>query len=353
MSPTIDGTELGNRLSSTFPSGGFLRIGLFSAGVASGLFLLGYAIAAVGGLAYLSEPDGYLAGFAVLWTLTALGLADATYVDTWNRVRPAFAVSDGTYRRVVGDRLARIYDERRILACAGAVWLPFAAAVTAVYLPGSPFRDDLVAVLLANDPDPLPPSTLRVVLYFLLGAANAVLVGAAVNGLANHLGLVRDVADLPFDDVRTAASELEPVGRFTLASATVWFAGVSLVVLWVEAGLSSDLGAVAIGLLVLIGAVLFLAPQLVLHDALSDAKREVLAGIRAEYEAMDERVRAAGEPAVDLPLRLEVTDRRLESANSIRTWVYDLSSLGGLVAASVIPWLTLVRELVSTIRFGG
>lgn len=350
---TIDASRYGTWLSNLLPEGGYLSVGLVSAGVALGLFLVGYLIAAVGDLAYLSEPDGYLAAFAVFWTLGALALADDAYVDVWNDVRPAFAVDDETYRAVVGARLDRIHDEGRILVYAAGLWLPFIAIVNAIYLPGSPFREAAVAVFLANEPSPLPPRVLRVGLYYLLGAVNAVSIAAALNGFVNHLALVSEVADLPFEDVRTAASELEPVGRFTIASATVWFAGISLVVLWVEAGVSGDLGAMTIALLVFVGAVFFLAPQLILHDALVDAKRDVLAGIRAEYDEMRELTRGTGAPGGDLSLRLKVTDRRLESAKSISTWVYDLSSVGQLVAAAVIPWLSLVQELVSTVQLGG
>lgn len=350
---TIDDTEFGNWLSNRFPSRGYLRVGLASAGVAFGLFLLGYATAVLGDLVYLSEPDGYLAAFAVFWALTALGLADGAYVDVWNDSRSAFAVDDEAYRDVVRPRLERIYDERRILTYATVIAVPFFAIVSAIYLPGSPFRDTAIAVFLANEPSPLPPRVLRVGLYYLFGGVNAVLVATAVNGFVNHLALVSEVSKLPFEDLRTSASVLEPVGRFTIASATVWFAGISILVLWIEAGVSGNLGTVTIGLLVFAGVVFFLAPQLILHDALLEAKRDLLAEIRAEYEEMHERARGGGEPSESLSFRLEVTDRRLESANSIRTWVYDLSSVGKLVAASVIPWLTLAQELVSTVRLGG
>lgn len=48
-----------------------------------------------------------------------------------------------------------------------------------------------------------------------------------------------------------------------------------------------------------------------------------------------------------------MTDRRLEGAKAIDTWMYDLSSVGKLVVASVVPGSTLVQELVATMRPGG
>jgi hypothetical protein len=179
---TIDTSRYGTWLSNLFPASGYLSIALVSGGVALSLFLVGYLLATVGALAYLSEPDGYLAAFAVFWTLTALGLANDAYVDVWNDVRPAFAVDNETYRAVVGTRLDRIYDRYRVLVYAAGLWIPFVIIVNAIYLPGSPFRDAAIDVFLANEPSPLPPRVLRVGLYYLLGAVNAVLIAAVLNG---------------------------------------------------------------------------------------------------------------------------------------------------------------------------
>jgi hypothetical protein len=324
-------------------------VALVSAVVALGLFLFGYVLALVGDLAYLSAPESYLGPIAVFWTLTWLGLADDVYVGVWNDVRPAFAVDDGAYRAVVRPRLERIYDRRRVLGYATVLGTPYALLVAAIYLPGSPFRGAAVDIFLANEPSPHPPRLLRVLLFYLFGAANAVLIAAVVNGFVTHLALVRAVAGLPFRNAHTGAAELKPVARFSIASATVWFAGVTLVVIWVEAGLSGTVGVATIAVLVFLGVVFFLAPQLLLHDALLDAKRDVVAGIRAEYDEMAGQARGHGRASDDRSFRLEVTDRRLEGAQSIRTWVYDLPSVGALVVSSAIPWLTLVRDLLSTL----
>ena len=347
---TIDEGRYGGWFSELLPSRGYLRVGLVSAGTALGLFAYGYAVAAVGGLEYLSEPDGYLASFAVLWTLAWLGLADETYVEVWNDVRAAFDVDDDTYRSVVGAGLDRVYDGRRVLAYAAVFGVPWLFATAALYVPGSPYRDVVAGLVL--EADPFAPSYLWLAVFYPYIAVLALSFGAVLNGFVNHLGLVNEVSDLPFRDVRRAASELESLGRFTLASGAAWFVGATFFVLWQGANLDGTVALGALGVFVSVGVVLFLAPQLVLHDALADAKRDVLAGIRAEYDEMDRLLRA-DDPPGDLSLRLDVTDRRLEGATSIDTWVYDLSSVGKLVAASVIPWLALVQELVATIRLGG
>lgn len=347
---TIDGSRYGGWFSELFPSRGYLRAGLVSAGAGLGLFWYGYAVAVIGDLEYLTEIDGYLASFAVFWTLAWLGLADETYVDVWNDVRSAFDVDDGTYRTVVEPGLDRIYDGRRVLVYAAVFGIPWLLITAAIYVPGSPYRD-FVAELVFEE-DPFEPTYLWLAVFYPYIAVLALSFGAVLNGFVNHLGLVNEVSGLPFRDVRRAASELESLGGFTIASGAAWFVGATFFVLWQQANLDGTVAVGALAVFVFVGVVFFLAPQLVLHDALADAKRDVLAGIRAEYEEMNDLVRSS-EPPENLPLRLEVTDRRLEGAEAIDTWVYDLSSVGKLVAASVIPWLALVQELVATVRLGG
>jgi hypothetical protein len=58
----------------------------------------------------------------------------------------------------------------------------------------------------------------------------------------SHLKLVGDVSELPFRDVYAAASEVEPIANFTVAGATVWFLGISLVVVWIRIGVGGTFG---------------------------------------------------------------------------------------------------------------
>lgn len=346
MGETIHTDEYVAWFSHLVPSDTYVRVGTAAAGVSITLFLVGYVVGVVGNFDYLSEPEGYLGAFGVFWLLTWLGIADTHYVDVWNEIRPAFAVDDETYRAAVQYRLQRIYDNRRILSHTATLALPYVLIVTAIYLPGSPFRDVAANVFLAES-DPYAPNVLRVIEFYLIGIVNALLLATVINGFLNHLALIREVAELPFQNIYTTASDLEPVGRFTIASSTVWFAGISLIILWMGIGVSSAIATAIIAVLVFTGIVFFLAPQLRLHDALIDAKQDALAEVRAEYDEMYQTVKQGAQQPESLSPRLELTDRRLANVQSIRTWVYDVSSIGKLVAASMIPWLKLVQQSIA------
>lgn len=324
------------------------RVLLVSLGVSLGLYLLGYAIAALGGVDYPKAP-AYVGLFAVFGMTAALGVADATYTDVWNEVRVAFAVDDDAYRLVVCPGLDRMHDDERILLYAAALAVPYSYVVLVSYLPLDwPLREVAVELFLGGTLT-YEPGIGAVALVWLYGAASAVLIATIVNGFIEHLTLVREVAELPFRDVHASAVELAPLARFSAASATAWFAGVSLVVLWMEFGIGEVVGTTFIGLLVLTGLVFFIAPQLILHDALVDAKHAELYEIRREYHDLLDNSRPGGQTSDGISTRLELTDRRLDAAKAIDTWVYDLSSISKLVAASLIPWVTLLKDVRSLI----
>lgn len=346
MGETLTASDYEAWFTPLFPSHDLSRVVLVATAISVGLFVAGYAIATIEDLRYLRIPEGYLGAFGVFWMLVCLGVADTVYVDVWNDVRSAFAVDDETYHEVVEPHLGHIHDTRRILVYTAALLVPYIVVVSVIYLPGSPLREDALEVFLGGS-SKYSASVAATLVFVLFGGANIVLFATICNGFVNHLALVRDVLELPFQDVYASASDLEPVAGFTIGSATVWFAGVSLVVLWMRAGISETLGIAFITVLVFMGVVLLLAPQLILHDALMDAKRTELATIRVEYRQM---YQAATEKNTheDIGVQLQITDRRLENAKAIRTWVYDLSSIGKLATAAILPWLTLVQELVST-----
>lgn len=60
------------------------------------------------------------------------------------------------------------------------------------------------------------------------------LIATIINGFIEHVWLVRQGSDLPFQDIYTAVTELVPVAWFSIASATVWFADISLIILWIR-----------------------------------------------------------------------------------------------------------------------
>lgn len=347
MGDTLDNDAYIGWFSYLFPRSGYTPLVLVSAVVTTGIFTLGYVIAWIGEVDYLSVPLLYIGAFGIFWTLAWLGWADQVYVGVWNEARPAFAVDDETYYDVVHPHLEKIYDPRRILAYWTVLVIPSFVIAAGLWIPDLPFHGTVEEIFLQPGyfAHTHGNQILRLVVVYLFVVVGMLLFATVINGFENHLSLIREVSDLQFRDIHTAASELEPIARFTMASATAWFAGVSVFVLLISTGLDPGIGLPAITILVLAGVIFFVAPQMVLHSALLDAKREVLADIRKKYGAIQKRAQQNTDTPDGLSLRLDVTDRRLESAKSIRTWVYDISSMGKLVAASVIPWLNIFIEI--------
>lgn len=353
MEGNLDAEEYDAWFSHLLPPGGYAPLLLVSASATLGVFGVGYVIAAIGGVAstYLFSPAVYLSAGGIFWTLAWLGWADQVYVDVWNEVRSAFAVDDETYRDVVHPRLDRIYDERSLLGYWSLVAVPSLGIISVLYLPGVPPQlQHPVQLFVLGDTGFWP--TLAVLNYLYVTVETLLLV-TAFYAFVNHLALLEDVSELPFRDLYTAASELEPVVGFSMASATAWFGGVSVVLVWTRTQhLDAAVQLVPVAVLVLVGVVIFLAPMVILHVALVDSKRSRLVEVRREYDETHRLMEQGRQPDEAYSLRLEMTDRRLQNAKSIRTWPYNIVSTGKLVTASFIPWLTLV-EKVSALLLNG
>lgn len=346
----VESTEFVGWFSFLFPAHDYATVGAVSAGAGVGIFLVGYVITAVGGLPYLDLPESYLQAFAVFWMLSWLGVADDSYVEVWNRVRPAFDVDDETYDSVVRPTLEAIHHGRSILVFWAVIAIPYFVLISLAYLPEAPMQDRIIDVFLGGSSD-YDPSVLAAFMFYLFGAVDALLLATIVNGFVKHLELVRDVSELPFQDIHASASALEPIASFTVASSTVWFLGVTFILVWMHVGISGSFGLGIVALLVFAGSVFFLAPQLLLHDALMDAKRALLVEIRREYRDLLRDLERESTSSEAVSLRLKLVDRRLENAKAIRTWVYNFTSIGKLAVASVIPWLTLLQELLKASEF--
>lgn len=351
MRDVITNDEYVSWFTYLFPRHDTAWIAGVSAALSLGVFYLGYAIAIVGGLEY-PQLNAYVGTVAIFGMVAAIGFADDIYADAWTQVRDAFAVDDETYRDALDLHLTRIHDGRRIGLLTAVFALPYIYIVTVSYLPLAwPFRESVVDIVFSGGELSYRTGAASVVLVVLFGVVSSLLIATIVNGFLNHLALVREVADLPFRDVYASAADLEPLAMFSTITATAWFAGISLIILWMHTSLSGTLGTTMIAVLVVTGIVFFAAPQLILHDALVEAKHRKLVDIRREYTEMYHRMQQDVEPTETLPLELELTDRRLENAKAINTWVYNVSSISKLVAASVIPWLTLLQEVGSVLEF--
>lgn len=348
MGEMLDGTDYETWVSHLFPSDDYVSVVAVSAGAGIALFVLGYVISLAGPIDYF-QPSVYLGPFAAFGMLAALGMADSVYADVWNEALHAFDVDEEAYCAVVCPRLDRIYDVRPVLGYAAVFAVPYLAIVVVSYLPAVPLYESVERVFYGGDLT-YPRGISTVVLLSLFGVVNAMLIATIIHGFVSHLALVSAVSELRFRNVYRSASDLEPLAGFTMAGATAWLAGASLIILWMQEGIGSTFGTVLLFLVASVGIVFFVAPQLVLHDALADAKREEIVSVQAQYDDLYEQMAADADTPADPSLQLEVLDRRLENARSISTWVYDISSIGKLAAASVVPWLTLIQQLVSTVQ---
>jgi hypothetical protein len=343
----LDGDAYTTWVGRLLPSQRRLVLVLVPALLAGSVFALGYGVSRLGSDRYLVELYPYVGGGGVFWTVLWLGWVDSVLVDAWNRVRPAFDVDDDTFRRRVGSGLARFCDDRVTLGYSVALLLPYVALVALFYLPAFGGVDVVGMVVQPEVRARLGGYSLaRVANYVLFGLVLVPALVTSVRGFLNHVALLREVRRMPFRNAHTAARQLEPLAKFSMTPATAWFAGISLVLLWMRAGVRDSLALLLVATLVLVGVLHIAAPLLLLHDALQRARQELLTEIRHEYEEIRRSVRAGDEPPDRLSLWLEVTDRRRRNANSVSTWVYDVPSLSRLAAASVIPWLTLVEQVL-------
>jgi len=340
----LDNDEYVSWFSYLFPWSGNAPLLFVSASVSIGIVLVGYIIAVIGNADfpnfYLFDPTVHLGAGGIFWALAWLGWIDRVYIDLWNEVRPVFAVDAETYHSVVRPRLDRIYDQRRLLGYWAVVVIPSFIIIAVLSLPWIPPQLQNPAQDFIWELSP----TGGVIRSFYV-AVESLLIVTSFNIFLNHIFLLNELSELPFRDLFTSASELEPVVGYSMAGATAWFVGVSGVGLWIQlVSMNRKFELAIIALLILVGLVAFFAPTLLLHFALEDAKRRALVDLRKQYEEIHRLTEQEDGSSEDLSLRLEITDRRLESVKSIETWSYDIISVSELLAASVIPWLTLAER---------
>lgn len=349
MERPLNGDAYANWISHLFPSSDYRTLGLVSLLVALGVFTLGYGIAWLGTDPYLSKLYPYVGAGATFWVLLWLGWVDSVLVDVWNRVAAAFDVDSATYRDVIGGRLAVFYDDTVTLGYSVVLLVPYLLFVMLLFFFPSALGGDLADVIFRSSYQSRlgDYSLARLANYTLFAAVLVPALVTSVRGFVQHLRMLRKVAELPFRNVYTASRQLEPLVRFSMIPATAWFVGVSLVVFWTRAGISNSAAVLLITTLVFIGLLHVVAPLLVLHDALKDAKEDLLLEIRAELADIQRELHNGDSSLDRLSLWLDVVDRRRQRAKAVSTWVYDLPSLRRFMIASVIPFVTLVRDIVS------
>lgn len=334
--------------SYLFRSHDYATMVAVSVAASGGIYMLGFVISALGGLEYyFIDPWALFCLFGGIWGFIVLGWIDGTYVGVWREVRPAFAVDDETYKEIVHTRLERIFDVRRSLVYGSVLWVPYFVIVPVFFLRDFPFHRTVYTTILRAGRVPFPGGIPRIAYYYLFGVVGLLITGSIIALFVNHLGLIREVSDFPFRDIQSSASEMEPIAWFSMALATAWFVGASVIAIILPISVDPDVIVLFLAPLVLTGTLLFLAPQVILHSALVDAKRDEIVALQDEQREIHRLTQRGSEPAEDLSLRLEASTQRLENAKSVRTWVYDISSVSKLVAASLIPWLNLFIQILA------
>lgn len=351
MEGPLNDDAYGNWISHLFPSSDYPTLGLVSLLVALGVFALGYGIARLGTDPYLGKLYPYVGAGATFWVLLWLGWVDSVLIDVWNRVATAFDVDGATYRDVVGGRLAAFYDDSVTLGYSVALLVPYLVLMILLFfLPSVPGSGLAEVVFRPGFQARLGDYSLaRLANYTLFAAVLIPALVTSVRGFVQHVLMLRSVAELPFRDVYAAARQLEPLVRFSTAPGTAWFIGVSLVVLWMQAGVSGSVAVALVTALVLIGLLHIAMPLLLLHDALKEAKAELLLEIRAELADIHREIHDEDSSLDRLSLWLDVVDRRRQRAEAVSTWAYHLPSLRRFMVASVIPFVTLVDKVLSLV----
>lgn len=262
---------------------------------------------------FLADPGVQLSALGLVFTLVLLGQWGARYAELWAAVRPTFDVTDERYDAVVGRNLEALYGRDHV------PFLLFVAVQAVVY---GLFRSELPAG------------------YLHVGFLHFFAV-TALYCFYLHTVTIRRVIELDLVDVASARPTLSRVADFGVVVGLNWFAALSLLVAYVGffVGLERGIGlfyALAVLVLVAVGLLIFVAPVVVLHDALAAAKQERLRRIDAEYEALFRDWRE-GELDGDVDAGLDLLEKRRRNAESVSTWPYRLTSIGELLLASLVP----------------
>lgn len=147
-----------------------------------------------------------------------------------------------------------------------------------------------------------------------------------------------------FEMPNIAAKELKPLSIISLKTAFSWFVGVGIITVAFIRGLTPII-LVILGILTLIGLLVFFLPHYRIHRILLKRRDELVTKIMREYKKFIS-------PSMKSELNLDKI-RDLFYWNSIfqdisnsKTWAFDMNILMQLISASVIPFLSLVIKLI-------
>lgn len=317
------------------------RVATLALGIA--IFSIGLLIAWVGRLLpiYLRSPQGYIVTIDLMLAFAWLRAASKNYVKRLNESRAIFAVSDQEFEALIDRWVRRIYD-RKALLC----WFLLVLLVVWTWATAKMYMHTTETRLnwFTNPPDHALPSEwynepqlffkILIVDVYVLFCALVISTGA--RSVILHVLFVRELSKLPtvlgFSYVARILESLAWMG--TKGALVGLFMVAFLVLVWYPRFSDAAIGLFA--LFSLLFVFLFGTPQLYFHKTLEKVKNGILERLELAYPGM-----AVGEEGLTSNRRslqrLLTVEARLAQARDLRTWVYDLPTLIGVMAEYLLP----------------
>lgn len=315
-------------------------------GFSIGLFGIGLVFSSLGGstpmagaIAYLAAPTGYLLSILVLLTSVGYVWGSRKFISLWGEIRDAFAVDQQTYTEVVESGLDKMFNDRAIafefVVIFVVGWLLFRE------FPTIPFGYYLHFVT---------PGYLWV-LNNITGAIGLLYVVTGIHLATTSLRLLYRVTELPLERPQIAVSELQEFGDFAVIVTTIWFL---LVLLFATGWRQFFTGGLegynelyitgALVLLVLVGIALFLVPQVAIHSALVERKRERFLELDEELDLLKSSLLAGDRNHEEVSTALDLHNRQYRRAENTRTWLYDFRGLLQVVGSGITAVLSILLQ---------
>lgn len=319
-------------------------------GFSIGIFGIGFIFSSLGGItpiigakAYLAVSTGYIVSILVLLTSVGYVWGSRKFLALWEEIRDAFAVDDEAYNDLVEDGLKVIYNDRAILFEFVAIfvvgWLLFRE------VPRIPFGNL-----------PLVDYGYIWVLNNVIGAIGLLYVVTGIHMVVTALYLLSRVTNLPLERPQTAVSELQAFGDFTAIASTIWFLLVLLFLTgWHQFVLLMDDPppgaiynelAITVGLVVLVlaGIALFLVPQVAIHSALVERKRERFLELDEELDSLRTSLLAGERTHEEVSTALELHNRQYRRTENARTWLFDFRGLLQVIGSGITAVLSILLQ---------
>ncbi len=311
------------------------------------IFLVGLVISFLArfSMEFVSSVPIYLGSFGIFWTSACLRWGTLHCVDMWNQVRDCFEVSDEKYFETVDTWLERIFNSNRMFILYMLVIVPVCLGVFFYFKSETEVSFRIIPKIF-SDIWYIQDSFLylKISIIILYAIFIFLCLIAASYGFVCNILLTREIGTFPISDVYTAAQKLRIFSTFHLVCSVTWFVGVSLFIIVFRENLMKPLAAYWVIFLTLIGFLMFFVPQVSIRSALEKAKREVLVRLGEEYSGIFKTLllNKKSKDLGKLATKLEMLERMQIYAESIRTWIYDITTISRLVISSLLPPITFI-----------